>query len=147
MNVKKTKIIHFRKTSQQQTEYNVMFNNEVVEGFDKYKYLCIILDEHLNFNTTATVLAVSANRALVSIYTKFNKLKGFEFTTFTTLYRSGVAPILNYCSGTCGNQNFGKIETVQNRILICYQGVHKFAQNLAINLGTLDESAIVLDAS
>jgi hypothetical protein len=133
INVKKTKIVHFRTPSQPKTEYNFLFNNEIVQCVDKYKYLGIILDEHLNFNTTVTVLAGSANRALGSIYTKFNKLKGLGFTTFTTLYNSGVAPILDYCSGIWGYQNFEKIDTVQNRALRFYLGVHKFAPNLAIN--------------
>ncbi len=41
-----------------------MFNNEIVKCVDKYKYLVIILHEHLNFNNTAAVLAGSLNTAL-----------------------------------------------------------------------------------
>ncbi len=71
---------------------NFMFNNEIVECVDKYKYLGINLDKHLNFNITTTVLASSASRALGSIYTKFAKLKGIGFSTFTILFHSGVVP-------------------------------------------------------
>ncbi len=132
VNVRKTKVVHFRTVSQDRTPYKFSFNDDLVECVDKYKYLGIILDEHLDFNTTASVLAGSANRALGSIYTKFNKLKGLGFNTFSTLYHSGVAPILDYCSGVWGYQNHGQINTVQNRAIRFYLGVHKFAPNLAI---------------
>ncbi len=69
-----------------------MSNNETVECVDKYKYLGIILDEYLDFNITATVVASSASRALSSIYNKFAKLKGIGFSTFTILFHSGVVP-------------------------------------------------------
>ncbi len=99
VNIKKTKIILFRTKTQPRTDFNFMFNNEIVECVDKYKYLGIILDQYLDFNITATVLASSASRALGSIYTKFAKLKGIVFSTFTILFHSGVVPILDYCSG------------------------------------------------
>ena len=97
----------------------------------------IVFDEHLDLNTTASVLASSASRALGSIYTK---LKGLGFSTYTSLYHLGVTPILDYCSGIWGYQKFGYIDTVQNRAIRFYLGVHKYAPNLAINgdMGWID---------
>ncbi len=43
------KIVHFRTKTQPRTDINFMFNNEIVECVDKYKYLGIILDEYLDF--------------------------------------------------------------------------------------------------
>jgi hypothetical protein len=51
VNIKKTKIVHFRTKIQSHTSFNFMFNNEIVECVDKYKYLGIILDEHLLTST------------------------------------------------------------------------------------------------
>ncbi len=42
INIKKTKIEHIRTKKQPRTDFNVMFNNEIVECVDKYKYLGII---------------------------------------------------------------------------------------------------------
>ncbi len=67
VNIKKTKMVHFRTKTQPRTDFNFMFNNEIVACVDKYKYLGIILDEYLDFNITAPVLASSASRALGSI--------------------------------------------------------------------------------
>ncbi len=133
VNIKKTKIVHFKTSTQARTGYPFMFNNSAVECIDRYKYLGIVVDEHLDFNTTASILANSANRALGSIYTKFNKLKGLGFNTYTTLYHSGVTPILDYCAGIWGYQKFGYIDTIQNRAIRFYLGLHRFAPNLAIN--------------
>ena len=113
--------------------FNFSLNNNCTESVDKYKYLGIVLDEHLDFNTTASVLAGSAGRALGSINTKFKKLKGLGFKTFTTLFHSGVAPILDYCSSIWGYQKLDQINTIQNRAIRFYLGVHKYAPNLAIN--------------
>ncbi len=85
VNIKKTKIVDFRTKTQPKTDFNFMFNNEIVECVDKYKYLGIILDEYLDFNITVTVLASSANRARRSIYTKFAKLKGVLGLSYYTL--------------------------------------------------------------
>ncbi len=74
-------------------DFNFMFNNEIVECVDKYKYLGIILDEYLDFNIIVTVLASSASRALGS------KLKGIGLSIFIILYHSRVVPILDCCSG------------------------------------------------
>ncbi len=49
------------------------------------------------------------------------------------MYNSGVTPILDYASGIWGYTKYGKVDTVQNRAIHLYLGVHVFAQNLAIN--------------
>ena len=133
VNISKTKVVHYRTKTQPRSQCTFIFDNVNIDTVDKYKYLGIILDEHLDFNNTAAVLAGSGGRALGAIYTKFNKLKGLGYKTYTQLYHSGVTPILDYCSGIWGHQNFGKIDTVQNRAIRFYLGVHAFAPNLAVN--------------
>ena len=44
-----------------------------------------------------------------------------------------MAPILDYCSGVWGFGSHEKTNTIQNRAIRFYMGVHKFAPNLAIN--------------
>ena len=130
VNVNKTKIVQFRCKSQSATNKQFLYGNKHVEVVSKYKYLGLILDEYLDYNTTATALAGSAGRALGSVCSKYKKLKGLGYQTFTNMYNSGVVPIMDYCSGVSGCQNFGKIDTVQNRALRFYLGVHKFHPTL-----------------
>ena len=43
-----------------------------------------------------------------------------------------MTPIFDYCSGVWGYASFDKINTIQNRAIRFYLGVHRFAPNLAI---------------
>ncbi len=59
-------------------------------------------------------------RTLVSIYSKFSKLRGLGYKTYTKMYEVGVTPILEYFSGVWGYTNYGKIDTIQNRAIRFY---------------------------
>ena len=74
LNKDKTKIMHFRKVRQKRTDFQFTFDNNTLEIVDSYKYLGIMLNEHLNFNVSADVLASAGGRALGSIITKFRNL-------------------------------------------------------------------------
>ena len=58
----------------------------------RYKYLGVILDEHLNFKECSETLA-----ALCKIIGKFKTYKDLKYNTFTKLYNTCVWPILDYC--------------------------------------------------
>ena len=133
VNIKKTKVVHFRVASQNRTNFHFKFNEEEINCVEKYKYLGVILQENLDFNVTASVLAGSGSRALGGIISKFKKLKGLGFNTYSSLYQSGVIPILDYCSGVWGYQQYSQIDSVQNRAVRFFLGIHRFAPNLAIN--------------
>ena len=133
VNAGKSKVVHFRPARQSRSMYVYRYNGDVIEAVSQYKYLGIVLDEHLDYNTTACVLADSAGRALGSIYNKFKLNKGFGYNTYSKMYESGVIPILDYCSGVWGYNKLDRIDTVQNRAIRLYLGVHKFAPNKAIN--------------
>ena len=64
---------------------------------------------------------------------KYKKLGGFGYYSYTKLFHSCVTPILDYCSGIWGYKTYGKIDTVHNRALKIFLGVHAFAPNAAIN--------------
>ena len=49
INISKSKIIHFRKTRKSLTEAEFKFGNEILEKVNKYKYLGLVLDEHLRW--------------------------------------------------------------------------------------------------
>jgi hypothetical protein len=49
------------------------------------------------------------------------------------MYHTGVVPILDYCAGIWGFNNSEKADSVQNRAIRWYLGVHKYEPNLAIN--------------
>ncbi len=82
VNVNKTKVVHHRVKGHPTNKFNFTYGNENIQIVSQYKYLDVIMDEHLDFNILTSTLASSANRALGSIYTKFHNLKGLGCFTF-----------------------------------------------------------------
>ena len=133
VNVSKSKIVHYRPSGQERTQFIFKLGSENLEVVSQYKYLGLVLNEFLDFSITAALLAGSAGRALGAIYSKYRHTNGLGYKSYTKMYHSGVTPILDYCSGVWGYSAFDKINTVQNRAIRLYLGVHRFAPNLAIN--------------
>ena len=133
VNIAKTAIIHFRKPRMMETKFIFKFNNEQIKLVDKYKYLGLVFHEHLDYTLTSGVLANSGGRALGAIYSKYKSNKGFGYDTYTKLFNSGVASILDYGSCIWGYGTFDNINAVQNRALRLFLGVHRFTSNLGIN--------------
>ena len=132
VNETKTKVVHFRTQNSPCTENIFMYGDAELEMVKQYKYLGIILDDHLNFNDCIKALADSSGRALGGIISKFKCLKNVGYETFTKLYKSGVQPISEYAAGVWGHHKALHIDTIQNRAMRYYLGVHKFAANAAI---------------
>ena len=62
VNNSKSKIVHFRYHKQRQTNSHFIYGGETLEIVKEYKYLGIIIDEYLNFNTCSKSLADSGGR-------------------------------------------------------------------------------------
>ncbi len=63
---------------------------------DKYKYLGTILNEHLDFSVTSSVLSGVAGRALGAVISEFKWLKNVGFNTFDKMFQISVVPIIDY---------------------------------------------------
>ena len=57
VNPGKSKIIHFRTNRIQKTEFSFKYGDVLLDVVDRYKYLGIVFDEHLDYNVTVAVLA------------------------------------------------------------------------------------------
>ena len=101
MNAQKSKVIHFRKQNTLQTEHHFTMDNETLNKVPTYKYLGVILDEHLNFGQCILALSDSAGRALGATINGFRSLKNVGYETFTKLFQSGIQPIMDYSSCIC----------------------------------------------
>jgi hypothetical protein len=143
ININKSDIIHFRQKKKKQTLFNFKLGEETVAKVHEYKYLGLYLNEFLDYKQTAKYLADAASRATGSMISKFKSLGNVGFKTYSKLYYSGVAPILEYGSEVWGFNKFETCDKIQNRVLRFYLGVHKFVPTLSVNgdigwLGTRD---------
>ena len=131
LNMEKTKVVHYRHSSCQRSEYTFKFGNETVEYKDKYKYLGLWLQEHLDFKVTVSQLAASGNRALGGLISKFHGLGEIDYDAFYYLYSSLVIPVLNYGAGIWGTCHYQCLNSVQNKACRFFLGVGPSTANCA----------------
>ena len=132
INRSKTSVIHFRKQSEPKTDAHFKCGEDDIDIVPEYKYLGCILNEHVDFKTTADTLASSAGRALGSIINTCLKENSLQYNTFTKLFQSCVVPIMDYGAGVWGYPIFDKPNTIQNRAIRAFLGTHRFTSNVAI---------------
>jgi hypothetical protein len=126
-NKNKSHVVHYRKNRNSKTDCKFFLCNEELKLVDRYKYLGVVLQEHLDFTATSEILAGAGGRALGSLLNKYKKLNGLSYNVFTKLFRTCICPILDYGSEIWGAQKYHKIDQIQNRAMRAYLGVHKFA--------------------
>ena len=132
-NKNKSNIVHFRKSYKPRTDYNFKLGQATLDAVSQYKYLGIILNEFVDYNITVRTLADAANRALGSVINKYQTINGLGYYTYTSLFNSGICPILDYCSEIWGYKNYSEIDAIQNKAIRIYLGVHRFAPIAALN--------------
>ena len=119
-NNQKSNVVHYRKRNTEPTRINFYLSNQLVERVKQYKYLGVILHEHVDFGVTAEVLAGAGGRALGSILHKYKQIKGLGYYTYSKLYQSCVCPVLDYASEIWGYKGYDKIDRIQNRPIRAY---------------------------
>ena len=97
VNINKTKVVHFRKSNTDRTEFNFNLGNNDIEIRGNYKYLGVVL----NFTETANVLSESAGRAFSSLIVNLYNKMDLMYFSYTKVYESKIVPIMDYVSGVC----------------------------------------------
>ncbi len=68
-----------------------------------------------------------------NLLNKYKDINGLGYYTYTRLFQSGVCPILDYRSKIWGFRYFYKVDSIQNKAIRIYVGVHRFTPIAAIN--------------
>ncbi len=98
VNESKTNIVQFRNKGTHCTNVCFKLGENVLNKVEKHKYLEVILNEYLEYDTTATILSAAAGRGLGAVVAKTRHLSDLGFKTFEKVFCSIVVPILGYCS-------------------------------------------------
>ncbi len=85
-----------------------------------HKYLGLVLNEHLDYQLMAKVVAKSTSRALGFLIAKNKVNGGMPYDVFTQRYNALVQPVIVYGAGIWGTGNFSCIKSVQ------YKACHFF---------------------
>jgi len=136
------KLYIFRKGGTSRSTKVFRFGNTILEYVTQYKYLGFVFDEFMLFDRGVKILAAAASRALGSVINKLKICKDLGYGTFSQLYAACVSPVLNYAAGVWGAVQSPALNTVENRAIRCFLGVHKFVPVLAalVDMGWVPES-------
>jgi hypothetical protein len=132
VNISKTKVVHFRTSNFPRTNFVFKYFQDQIIVDVKYTYLGMLLDEHLNFKSTANVLADSCSRAFGFVASKFKNFKILDYHIFSKIFRTCLSPIMDYSSGVWGYKQFEHVRSIENKIIRYFLGVHRFTPNLGI---------------
>ncbi len=132
INYNKSKVIHFRKINSPQSDNEIKIGDNVLEYVTEYKYLGVLLHEHMSYEYTANMLASSAGRALGSIINKFKSIKNMNIGTYEKLFNTCVQTVMHYSSCVWGFRIYDKCNQVIYKALRFYLGVHKYTPILGL---------------
>ncbi len=132
VNTDKTMIVHFRPQSCDRTDKVFRYGADEICIVPRYKYLGLVLDEHLNYHITAQMVAKSACRALGILIAKCKASGGMPYNVYTKLYDSLVQPIISYGAAIWGTTEYACIKSVQYKASRFYLGVGKYTPNTAV---------------
>ena len=132
INTDKTKVVQFRDKKTRATNVVFKINGNSLEQVTNYKYLGVIMQENLDYSVCINTLCNAAKRALGKIIYKSKTLKCLGFHTYSKLYNSMVAPIMDYGSeiwGYSSPKDANKVHLMAQRY---FMGVHRFAPVAAV---------------
>ena len=104
VNKDKSKIVHFRRASDNQTDYNVIYGQNAIELVSMHRYLGLDLHDTLDFGETVKGLAKAAGRALGFVNNRYFTHDGLDYGTYKKLFDCMVTTIMDYACEIWGNK-------------------------------------------
>ena len=116
INVNKTKVMHIRKKTVPRCEHVLSAGGIALGYVNQYKYLGVLMDEHLSLDPMVDQLSEAGSHALGQIIGKTHDNFDLGYSSFTKNFESCMAPVLDYSSGSWATGNdFTKLDSVQLR--------------------------------
>ncbi len=106
VNLENLNFLHFRPPSVEVSRHTFLFGKDNLTTASEYRYLGLVITDHLDFNVTAKIVAKSASRALGLLIAK---------------------------SKVWGTREYSCINAIQNRAARFFMGLGRYAPNIAVN--------------
>ncbi|MEW8548427.1 MAG: hypothetical protein AB2693_33410 [Candidatus Thiodiazotropha sp.] len=111
----KTKVIHYRNPSKQRTDFSFTFANQRIDVISWYRYLGLVLEEHMNYDVTAKAVAKAASHALGLVISKSKSAGGLPYSKISQNYMIQLCGLISYGASIWGTKEYSCINGVQNR--------------------------------
>ena len=115
LNPKKSSVVVFRRPCDKQPDYVFKCGNDIITYASEYRYLGLVLNEHLNWDKSVKCLAQAAGRALGTLVAKSKLMGGFDYHIYTEMFNALVRPILEYSAEILGYRDYQQINNIFHR--------------------------------
>ena len=113
--------MHFTPKRYPRSSAQFLLNGVSLPFVSQYKYLGVILDEHITFKEAAANRLDQATEAFWSIQRALSSVPGDAYKKF---FESLVAPLLDYCSPIWSHSlTRSSLERLQQHVYRCFLGV------------------------
>ena len=129
VNEEKTQVMHFKPRRYARSNFQWCYGNNQLETVKTYKYLGVMLHEHMDFSIAANSLSGAGSRAMGALR---YKLKSPRECRYTKLYITCICHIIDYSAGIWGFKNYAEPKMVQRRAIRFYLGVYRHATNCVV---------------
>ena len=85
INFSKSKAMHFTRCNSARTDFVFECGTDSLDFVSQYKYLGVMLDEHLDLSVMVTAVAKSARRALGLLIAKHKAFGGMPYSCFSKM--------------------------------------------------------------
>jgi hypothetical protein len=126
LNRDKTSVIVFRPRNKELQNLSFKCGNVPIGIVAEYKYLGILLTEHLEWNKTVSALAASASRALGLVIAKAKSFGGFPHAALLAAYNGVVRPIIEYAAEIWGYREYNCVNNIFWRACRNFLGVGRY---------------------
>ena len=121
----KTQVIHFRKLSDKETEFEFKLGEKCIEKVQKYRYLGVELNSTLNFTETVETLANASSRSMGGLIHKHFKINGLQPRVFKEIYEATACKIMDYGAAVWGGLVYDKHGAIYHRAMGTILGVRQ----------------------
>ena len=132
VNTQKSQIVHFRNNAKTRSNAVFNFGDDRIDIVSSYKYLGLVITEHMDYHVMAKMVSQAAGRALGLLIAKFKSCGGMPYEVYTKLYDVLVQSVINYGAAIWGSQSHSCIMAVQMRASRYFLGVGKYTPNTAV---------------
>ena len=132
INTAKTQVVHFRNRKSPRSAFQFSLNGVNLDTVQKYRYLGLVINEHIDMSETAKVVAQSATRALGVLINKYIVHGGMPYKTYSKLYYSLVQPVLEYGAPVWAYKEHSCVKAVQHKAGRFFLGVGRYTPSAAV---------------
>ena len=132
VNCDKSNVVHFRTPKAPRTDFTFRIGPDIIKIDRKYKYLGLVLNEHLDYNETVENVTQCANRAFGAVVAKSKHMGGLPFKVYVKLLDSMVWPVVEYAAAIWGSKDYSCVNALHNRMCRYYLGVGIYTPNAAV---------------